>query len=213
MTAAILFPQNLSRYSDTLSLPGNKVKPVDRKRESILIGRAQRGDSQAFAELYNANVDKIYRYIYYRVDRGSIAEDLTADVFVRAMEGLPAYEDRDVPLLAWLYRIAHARVVDYYRHARFSENHEDIQDVNLAVVQDMDGDLLQEQRADAVRRALKHLSADHQQVIVLRFVEGNDLETTAKMLGKSVGAVKSLQFRAVQSLVKSLESLGLSDEQ
>src|SRR5579859_3485743 len=212
MSAAILFPQNLSRYSDTLSLPRNKVKPVDRKRESNLIDRAQRGDSQAFAELYNAHVDKIYRYIYYRVDRGSIAEDLTADVFVRAMEGLPTYEDRELPLLAWLYRIAHARVVDYYRRARYSENHEDIQDVNIAVVQDMDGDLLTEQRSDAVRRALKRLSAEHQQVIILRFVEGNDLETTAKLLGKTVGAVKSLQFRAVQALTRSLESLGLSDE-
>src|SRR5579859_6338971 len=71
----ILSPQKLWRISDILSLPGYKVIPVDRKRESILIDRAQRGDSQAFAELYNACVDKIYRYIYYRVERVSLAED------------------------------------------------------------------------------------------------------------------------------------------
>src|SRR5258708_31322641 len=91
--SAILHTQRLSNLADSrLSLPGNRDNAdnaVDRKRESILIERAQRGDSEAFAELYNAYVAKIYRYVYYRVHLAPIAEDLPTDGFVRPIAGLP----------------------------------------------------------------------------------------------------------------------------
>lgn len=91
---------------------------MKRQREQALIRAAQRGDQNAFAALYRAYVDKIYRYIFFRVESTQTAEDLTAEVFLRMVEGLPNYEDRNTPLLVWLYRIAHARVIDHYRRYR-----------------------------------------------------------------------------------------------
>src|SRR5258708_30506478 len=89
-----------------------KAEKVDRKQELALIEAAKKGDSRAFTELYRANVDQIYRYIYYRVFSVPVAEDLTSDVFIRALEGLKTYQDRSMPLLESLYRTAHARLVD-----------------------------------------------------------------------------------------------------
>ncbi len=98
----------------------------------MLIRAAQRGDEQAFGELYNAYVHDIYRYILYRVGHSETAQDLTAEVFLRVVEGLIRYQDRQIPLLAWLYRIAHARVIDYYRHMRRTGEPEDIDTVELS---------------------------------------------------------------------------------
>jgi RNA polymerase sigma-70 factor (ECF subfamily) len=183
---------------------------VDRKRELALIDAAKRGDSEAFTELYNAYVDQIYRYIYYRVSSVTVAEDLTADVFVRVLESLSTYEDRSVALLAWLYRIAHARVIDYYRRARHTDNQEDIEALQIMAETDLDSPLMKESDARALQRAIRSLSEDQQQVIILRFIEGHSLEKTAGLIGKTVVATKSLQYRAVQSLGRVLGKQGFS---
>ncbi len=186
-----------------------KAIAVDRKSEQALIHRAKRGDSEAFTELYNAYADKIYHYLYARVSAANIAEDLTGDVFVSVLEGLTAYEDRSVTILAWIYRIAHARLVDYYRSAGKAESYMDIEKVQIGVDDGVDDLLMGRYRAEAVQTAMLSLSADQQQVIMLRFVEGHNLETTAELLGKSVSAIKSLQYRAVQSLGKALQPLNI----
>src|SRR5258708_3512513 len=111
---------------------------VDHKREKINIEAAKRGDAEAFAELYNAYVDQIYRYVYYRVSTVAVAEDLTADVFLRVLEGLPAYEDRSMPILSWMYRIAHARALNYFRDARNRLPHEDLDVLKIRVEDDAD---------------------------------------------------------------------------
>jgi RNA polymerase sigma-70 factor (ECF subfamily) len=174
---------------------------VERKREQALIRLAQRGDTQAFAQLYRAYVDNIYRYIYFRVNAIPVAEDLTADVFMKALEGLPRYQDRAVPFLGWLYRIAHARLVDYYRRSR---QHEDIDALELGIVQDLDAPLM----AEHVRTALHTLTDEQQQVVILRFVEGRSLQETAELLGKTEGAIKTMQHRALQSLARALQRQG-----
>ncbi len=180
---------------------------MDRKRERLLIQAAKRGDSQAFSEIYNAYVDRIYHYVYARVSVKHVAEDLTGDVFVRVLEGLSGYEDRNTPILAWMYRIAHARVVDYYRLSRKSENHEDIDAIQVRVDDNVDESLISAYETQTVQEAILELSPDQQQVIMLRFVEGHNLEETAALLGKKVQAIKSLQYRAVQTLSKLLQTL------
>jgi RNA polymerase sigma-70 factor (ECF subfamily) len=181
---------------------------VDRKREQALIRAAQGGDSRAFAALYRAYVDKIYRYIYYRVDSPETAEDLTSDVFTRMIEGLPNYQDRSTPLLVWLYRIAHARVIDHYRRSKRSSHQEDIEAIELGIEADLDAPLVSAYNSEQIRGALRSLTDGQRQVIVLRFIEGYNLETTARLLNKTVDAIKAMQYRALQSLTQALNRQG-----
>ncbi len=181
---------------------------MERKREQALIRLAQRGDTQAFAELYRAYVDNIYRYIYFRVHVVPVAEDLTGDVFMKALEGLPGYQDRTTPFLGWLYRIAHARLIDYYRRSRHAGQHEDIDGMELGVDHDFDAPLLAEHQSGHMQTALRTLTPEQQQVIILRFVEGRSIEETAELLGKNEGAIKAMQHRALQALARALQQQG-----
>jgi RNA polymerase sigma-70 factor (ECF subfamily) len=183
---------------------------VERKREQSLIKAAQAGDKKAFAALYRAYVDKIYRYIYFRVESAETAEDLTADVFTRMIEGLPTYEDRSSPLLVWLYRIAHARVVDHYRRSRHASAQEDIDSLELGVEPDLDAPLVSSYQSDHIRAALATLTDGQRQVIILRFMEGYNLEGTARLLNKTVDAIKAMQYRALQALAQALQRQGFT---
>jgi len=185
---------------------------VDRKRERALIQAAQAGDKRAFTLLYRAYVDKIYRYILYRVTTPETAEDLTSEVFLRMVEGLPTYEDRAIPLLVWLYRIAHARVVDYYRRTKRGRDDEDIDSVEIGTDPDLDAPLTAAYESAHLQQALLTLTDGQKQVIVLRFVEGFNLENTAKIMGKTVDAVKAMQYRALQALAQALRAQGFNAE-
>lgn len=183
---------------------------VDRKRERELIEAAQRGDTRAFAALYRAYVDKIYRYILYRVDSAETAEDLTSDVFLRVLEGLPSFQYRSVPLLVWLYRIAHDRVIDHYRRSKRSQRDEPIDDLELSGADDddLDAPLLAQYDTQHILGAIRTLTDTQRQVIIFRFVEGYNLENTARLLDKTVDAVKAMQYRALQALGKALHEQG-----
>ncbi len=185
---------------------------MDSKREQKLIRAAQRGDERAFGELYSAYVHDIYRYVLYRVESVEVAQDLTAEVFLRAIEGLVRYQDREIPWLAWLYRIAHARVVDHYRRNRHQQAQEDIDSLDLPVDQDLDSDLLSTFQQEKLKAALLRLSADQQQVIILRFVQGYNIQQTADVLGKSIGAIKMIQRRALQAMKAELTRQGLRSD-
>ncbi len=182
---------------------------MDPNRERKLIRAAQGGSEQALGELYDAYVDKIYRYLLYRVDCAETAQDLTAEVFLRVVEGLGEYQDREVPLLAWLYRIAYTRLIDHYRDARRTGRHDDIETADLSHEDDLDGVLMSAYHQEAVREAMRALTAEQQQVVQLRFMEGHSLQKTADMLGKSIGAVKVLQHRALESLSRVLNKRGI----
>lgn len=181
---------------------------MDRKREQKLIRNAQEGNRDAFAEIYRAYVDKIYRYVLYRVDSDVIAEDLTADIFLKVLEGLPTYEDRSVPLLVWLYRIAHARVVDHYRRQRRPV--ENIDDLEVADTLNLDGRLQQDYTIAQIRLALATLTDAQRQVIILRFIEGLNLESSARAMNKTVDAIKAMQYRALQALALALSQQGFT---
>lgn len=182
---------------------------MDISEERALILAAQRGDERAFGELYDAYVDRVYRYIYYRVNTPEIAQDLTSEVFLRVVEGLRGYEHRQIPFMAWLYRIASARIIDHYRQNNRVKNEQNIEKVNLAVESDMDGALMTKYHQQQVREALNMLTDEQQQVIVLRFIEGHSLQKTANLLGKPIGAVKVMQHRALQSLSRALTRKGV----
>lgn len=182
---------------------------VDERR---LIQSARRGNADAFARLYRAHVQVIYRYIYLRVNNPHLAEDLTGDVFMRALKSIETYQDQGKPFVAWLYRIAHARVVDYYRQAGRHPAECDIEAEPILVSTDMDVSLLRRQAAKALREAIRQLTADQQQVVILRFIEGHSLESAAQMMGKNANAIKALQHRALRTLANKLSDAGFDIE-
>ncbi len=179
------------------------MRPSD---ESHLIRLARSGDRAAMSELYRRHVDRIYQYVRYRVGDDILAEDITADVFVRALEGLEQYADRGAPLAAWLYRIASARVIDHWRAVRRRQTSPLEEDGQEDLVSDEEtdrGDVLQD---ESLRKAIQGLTDDQQSVIVLRFFQGLGTAEIAQVLGKTEGAVKALQRRALEALARRLES-------
>jgi RNA polymerase sigma-70 factor (ECF subfamily) len=182
---------------------------VDRAEEQRLLQLAQRGDADAFAALYRAHVQAIYRYIAHRVSDSQLAEDLTGDVFTRALQSLGNYRDRGRPFVAWLYRIAHARVVDHYRQTDRRPVHSELESETVPVDDDMDEAMIQQQAAQTLRAAIAELTGDQQQVIVLRFIEGHRTDKVAQLMGKQPNAIKALQHRALRALAKRLEKAGV----
>lgn len=172
-----------------------------------LIQRAQRGDQAAIAALYEAHAQKIYRYVVYRVPTVHDAEDLTAEVFVRMVEGLPTYRITEAPFEAWLYRIAAARIADWYRRHKRHPQVELTETLKTSDPQPEDN-ILREQEIDTLREAVQQLNEEQQSVLILRFVERRSHEETAEIMGKSVSAVKSIQHRALTRLASILGSEG-----
>ncbi len=175
--------------------------------DATLVARAQQGDRAAVAEIYERHHPAIYRYIFYRVGDSPTAEDLTGTVFVRVVENIDRFVYRGKPLLTWLYTIARNVVVDHHRRTggaaavpldeRLVTGEGDVERAaELALTQ---------QRLAA---ALSHLTDDQRQVILLKFIEEMSNEEVAETLGKTIGAVKSLQHRALAALQRVLSDGG-----
>ncbi len=180
---------------------------VEQNDEPRLVARAVKRDAAAFGILYETHLDRIFRYIYYRVGSNGEAEDLTEQVFLKAWEAIDRYESRGVPFVAWLYRLAHNLVIDQYRARRVTVPLEDVgeaEEPGLDVVDAVEDKL----DAEEIRLALRKLSAEHQQLIVLRFVEGLSHAEVAQITGKSEGATRVVQYRALQALARALQSEG-----
>jgi RNA polymerase sigma-70 factor (ECF subfamily) len=173
--------------------------------EHQLVSRAVRRDSAAFGILYETHLDRVYRYVYYRVGSATEAEDLTEQVFLKAWEAISRYESRGVPFIAWLYRLAHNLVVDHYRARRPTMPLEEVPEAEEPGANILDS-VESELDAEEIRLAVRKLSPEHQQLIVLRFVEGMSHAEVAQITGKSEGATRVVQYRALQSLAKAMQS-------
>jgi len=172
-----------------------------------LVRQAQDGDNHAVGQLYEIHVERIYRYIVYRVPEQD-AEDLTAEVFTNMIESLPRYEERGIPFEAWLYRIAAARVADYHR-ARSRNQQVELSEQLAQDDPQPEETILQAQERETLRKALANLNEDERKLILLRFVERKSHAEVAEILGKSENAVKVMQHRA---LSKTAKHLGLNEK-
>lgn len=188
---------------------------MKRVEEQRRIKLAQAGDANAFAQLYRAHVQAIFRYLYYRLNDIHLAEDMTADVFTRALKDLPNYHDMGKPFLAWLYRIAHARLVDYYRKIGRRGIDDDLDDNDTIKPMDeaLDASLLRKQLAQALHHAIAKLIPSQQQVVILRFIEEKSLEETALIMDKNANAIKALQHRALKTLAHLLRQMGFDSDE
>ena len=159
--------------------------------ERLLIEAAQ-SDPSRFAELYELNFDRVYAYVARRVHSREQAEDLTAEVFHQALANLGRYEWRGVPFAAWLLRIASNALADgWKRAAREQELPPEAEEAGV------NSDL---ERRTMLFKLVDSLPADQRQVMVRRFVDQRSIRDIALELGRSEGAVKQLQFRALQAL-------------
>ena len=176
----------------------------DEAQERLLVEAAQQ-DPTRFAELYEANFERVYAYVARRVRAREEAEDLTSDVFHRALASLPQFEWRGVPFVAWLLKIGANVVADRLkRSAQERESHR--LDSN---VDDLGHKSLEEVEHSAqLFRLVNQLPENQRRVILLRFAEEKSIREIAQELGRTEGAVKQLQFRGLENLRARIGTIG-----
>ncbi|MFC1874039.1 sigma-70 family RNA polymerase sigma factor [Chloroflexota bacterium] len=172
--------------------------------EENLVRRAQQYDQQAFAQLYEANFDKIYRYVAVKIGDRMEAEDVTQQVFLKALQSISAYKWKGVPFSAWLFRIAHNQIVDHLRKRK--NQPATLFDETLVGSGYGNPQLITEHNMEVKRMVLatRRLSKLQREVISLRFAGELSIAEVAKIMGKSQGAVKALQHSAIVALRKIL---------
>jgi RNA polymerase sigma-70 factor (ECF subfamily) len=187
-----------------------KEAVTSRPRESAehvrwLVERAQQGERQALEELYLLHFDRIYSYLHMSVGNRHDAEDLTTQTFLKMIEAIGRFRWRSAPFSAWLFRIAHNLAMDHFRAARRWQPEEDVPEPP-----GVEGMSAEEEALHSIGRAsmlelIDGLSHEQQQVLTLKFVFNFGNAEVATILGKTEGAVKSLQHRALVSLQKQLD--------
>jgi RNA polymerase sigma-70 factor (ECF subfamily) len=161
-------------------------------QERLLVQAAQKDPSQ-FAELYEQNFARIYAFVVRRVSRREVAEDLTSEVFEKALAALPRFDWRGIPFSAWLIRIAANVVTDQWKRGGrevTGDLPEPSVDANLDQIEDQ----------ARLYRLVEQLPKDQGRVIEMRFAQGKSIREIAGELGRSEGAVKQLQFRGLEAL-------------
>ena len=181
---------------------------IENLEEEALVLSAQEGDRDAFAQLYEANVDRIYRYLLARLTEPADAEDVTAEVFMQAMKSLPSYKSRGTPLIAWLFRIAHNQAVNYMK--KRARRKETILMETAAAYDSPEEKVLDQVRLGEVHEAMCALTDLQRQVLSLRFATDLSIAEVARVMNRKEGAVKALQFSALRALrrVSSLQEAG-----
>jgi RNA polymerase sigma-70 factor (ECF subfamily) len=170
--------------------------------EKDVVSRAAKGESEAFAQLYEEHFDRIYRYIHLRLGNQTEAEDLTQEVFVKALEAIGSYKWRNLPFVAWLFRIAHNQVIDYLRKQGKVEKVALEDDITLVSGSNPALMAERELEIEELINNVKKLSPAQREVISLRFGSELSVAEVAKALGKNPGTVKALQYNGIAALRK-----------
>jgi len=172
-------------------------------REWELVQRAQALEESALADLYSTYYSRVYNYAFLQLGDIQAAEDLASEVMLKVLESIRKYRFKGAPFSAWVFRIARNRLIDLHRR-RKRRGEVDLTEP-LAAMQ-ISPEVLAERALDRgqLHLALKYLTDEQRQVIVFKFIEGFDNGSIARILGRSEGAVKSLQHRALNSLRRIL---------
>ena len=171
--------------------------------EEQLIRAAQSGDRDAFALLYEANVEQVYQYLLRKTGQPADAEDVTAEVFIRAMRALPSFEIRGAPFIAWLLRIAHNVAINYMKQ-RSHRKETLLQDSAMAAYDDPADLALTRVAFDEVSVQMETLTNLQRQVLDLRFLRQLSVAEIADQMSRSEKAVKFLQHSALRALRRRL---------
>lgn len=177
--------------------------------EKTLLESAAGFDEKALGEIYDRYEARIYSYIYRRTGNESLAEDLTAQVFLKMLEAIRNDKGWHSSFSGWLYRIAHNAVIDYYRQ-RDRQQQVSLEESLTTTASDHNPVVMAEASLDAerLRTAIGRLTEEQAEVVTLRFLEGYNISEVAEMLDKTEGSIKALQYRAVTTLRQLLQHEG-----
>ncbi len=179
----------------------------------VNLNRAIEGDHEAFGMLYEQYVERIFNYVYYRTGNQHDAEDLTAKVFFRAMRRIPQYQERGLPVSAWLYRIAHNLVANWHRdRGRRPEISLDEGNAYIPHSEHPEVTLLQIEEQDHLLRIIRDLPPERQQLIILKFVEHMSNAEIGQIMGRTEGAVKSLYHRTLLVLRVDMDTVSKEEK-
>lgn len=202
MNTALLATQNTFSMPFAVSRPAPTVEPT----EDDLLQRAKQLDEEALGKVYDQYENKIYAFLYRRTGDPTLAEDLKAQVFLKMLEAIHNKRTWHSSFSGWLYRIAHNLLIDHYRTCA-RQSYVPLDDMPLPTNKSCPVAAAERSlESDRLRRAIRRLTSDQAMVISLRFLEHYSISEAAQMLGKTEGAIKSLQHRALATLYQLLEN-------
>lgn len=197
----------LTVSAPVLPRPPAELAPSD--EVWALVQRVQAGDTQPFGLIYDRYRDTVFRFIYFRVGNRPLAEDLCSETFLRALKRIGSFTWQGRDFAAWLVTIARNLVADHYKSGRYrlEVTTGEVLDADR-VDHSPDGDpaqaVIDQITNGAVREAMTKLNIEQRECIRLRFLCDLSMAETAEQMGKQVGAIKALQYRAVRSLARLL---------
>ncbi|MCW2783878.1 MAG: sigma-70 region 2 domain protein [Marmoricola sp.] len=177
-----------------------------------LVELARNGDKEAFGQLYDHYQPSVHRFLYYRVGSMTLAEDLTAETFFRALRSMHSFRWQGKDYGAWLMTIARNLTADHFKagRTRLEQTTEDMQTLD-STTESPEVEVLASLTNEALLRALGELPTEQRECLIMRFLQGLSIAETAEILGRSSGAVKQLQLRGVRNLAKLIPSGSVND--
>jgi RNA polymerase sigma-70 factor, ECF subfamily len=169
-----------------------------------LVERAQQGEREALEDLYLIHFDRIYSYLHMSVGNRHDAEDLTTQVFLKMLESIRKFRWRSAPFSAWLFRIAHNLAMDHFRATKRWQPEENVPEAEPPAESAAEEEALESIGRQSMLELIQNLSHEQQQVLTLKFVFNFSNADAATILGKTEGAIKSLQHRALASLQRQM---------
>lgn len=172
--------------------------------ENRLVSQAKSGDADAFVQLYEAYVDRVYRYIYFRVTDDKLAESITPRVFVKAWQLLDRYHAYSSSFSTWLYKIASSQVIEHFRtHPKAASNSDGfLWSIDDRVFDENVKDMFDLQ---AMRDALQFLTNEEQQILVLKFIAGISTDNIARMMAMPASAIQTLLLHSLQTVARYMD--------
>ena len=166
--------------------------------EAQLIKECQNGNLDRFAEIYDAYVNKIYRFVYYRTNHKETAEDITSVVFMKSMNKISSYSFEKGTFSSWLYKIARNSVIDYYRSKKDVDDIDDFW--NLGEDNNLDRRVDANMKLDEIKEYLKKFSDEQREIIIMRIWDGLSYKEISEITGKNVGALKVTVSRILKKI-------------
>ena len=160
--------------------------------------KAKSGDTEAFGAVYDAFIERIYRFVYYKTHHKETAEDITSEVFRKALQGIGSFDPAKGSLSGWLYRIARNSVIDHYRTARPADAIDDMWD--LAADADASRDVDAMIVAENLQQHLAVLTSEQRDIVLMRVWEGMSYREIAEAVGKTEAACKMAFMRGIDRL-------------
>lgn len=176
-------------------------------KEELIVKKAKKGNQEAFGQLYDKYITKIYRFIFFKVETKSEAEDITQQVFLKAWQNIYSFKNKKgARFSSWLYRIAKNAVIDHYRTKKEYIDIEDIKyDKEFASSSDIEEKIQNTKKFKEVKKAIQNLSEDEQEVVVMKFVDELSNKEIGKILNKTQGTIRVIQYRALKKLKNFFE--------